>query len=453
MLNSSRAGRNAILLVLAALLVAIAAYWLATSGPESAGGDADGGSGNAAAADAGTIAAGNETGQPADGGADAAGQDEAPVAEASADDPVAAEKPPVPSVEADIPSLAETYAEFFPIGAAVEPGQLAGLKADLLKKHVNMIVAENVMKPDAIHPTEDSYNWTNADKIVEFAKTNGMAVRFHALVWHNQVGAWFFKDPDGKPMVDETDPAKRETNKKLLLERLDKHVRTIVGRYKDDIKSWDVVNEVVEPGDPDGMRASDWYKIAGTDYIETAFRAAREAGGPDVMLYINDYGTDDPRKRDILYGLVKDMLDKGVPIDGVGHQTHISVHGPLVANIIESMKKFAELGLDNLVTELDMSLYAWNDRGDYGDDVPSYIVNRQAERYRELFDAFKANKGILGGVVFWGIADDHTWLHNFPVQGRMDAPLLFDKQLHAKPAFWAVVDPSKLEEIVRKSEE
>jgi endo-1,4-beta-xylanase len=361
-------------------------------------------------------------------------------------EPAIAEESPEPSVETDIPSLAETYAEYFPIGAAIEPSQTTGLKAELLKKHVNWLAAENVMKPDAIQPAEGDFTWGNADQIVEFAKANGMEVRFHTLVWHSQVGAWFFKDLEGKPMVDETDPVKREANKKLLLERLDTHVRTIVGRYKDDIKSWDVVNEVIEPGDPDGMRASDWYKIASTDYIETAFRAAREAGGPDAKLYINDYGTDDPRKRDLLYELVKEMLDKGVPIDGIGHQTHIDIHGPLVSNIIESMKKFSELGLDNLVTELDMSIYQWNDNSDFGNDIPEHILQMQADRYRELFEAFKANKDIIGGVVFWSIADDHTWLHNFPVNGRTNAPLLFDQQLHAKPAFWAVVDPSKLED-------
>lgn len=200
-----------------------------------------------------------------------------------------------------------------------------------------------------------------------------MQVRFHTLVWHTQVGAWFFQDAEGKPMVDETDPKRREANKKLLLERLDTHVRTIVGRYKDEITSWDVVNEVIEPGDPDGMRASEWYKIAGTDYIATAFRAAREAGGPEAKLYINDYGTDNPVKRDRLFQLVKDLLEQGVPIDGVGHQTHIDIYGPSVDSIIASMRKFAELGLDNLVTELDMSIYAWNDRSDYGQDLPQEI--------------------------------------------------------------------------------
>lgn len=352
---------------------------------------------------------------------------------------VVKEDPSEPSVEQDIPSLAEVYNDYFPIGAAIEPFQTTGLKAELLKKHVNWLVAENVMKPDAMQPTEGNFKWENADRIIEFAKANGMEVRFHTLVWHTQVGDWFFKDLEGKPMVEETDPEKREANKQLLLERLDTHVRTIVSRYKDDITSWDVVNEVIEPGDPDGMRASEWYQITGTDFIETAFRAAREAGGPELKLYINDYGTDSPAKRDRLYELVKDMLDKGVPIDGVGHQTHIDVNWPPIDAIMESMQKFSELGLDNIVTELDMSLYSWDDRSDYGDDIPEEVLQKQADRYRELFDAFKANKELLSGVVFWGIADDHTWLDSFPIK-RTNAPLLFDTQLHAKPAFWAIVE-------------
>ncbi|GIO13244.1 hypothetical protein J19TS2_27990 [Cohnella xylanilytica] len=363
------------------------------------------------------------------------------VAPASAEN---GEKPsPAPSVQTDIPSLAETYKDDFPIGAAVEPNQLSGLTAELLKKHVNTLVAENAMKPASLQPAEGGFRWDQADEIVNFARANRMEVRFHTLVWHNQTPGWFFLDAEGKPMADETDPKRREANKKLLLKRLDTYVREVVGRYKDDIRSWDVVNEVVEPAEPDGMRSSDWYKITGTDFIETAFRAAREAGGPGIKLYINDYGTDDPRKRDRLYELVKTMLDKGVPIDGIGHQTHISIASPSVDAIVESMKKFRELGLDNQITELDMSLYAWNDRSDYGAEVPADVLRRQAERYRELFDALKANKGLVSAVVFWGIADDHTWLSTFPVT-RTEAPLLFDKNYQAKPAFWAIVDPSKL---------
>lgn len=369
---------------------------------------------------------------------DQTAHDEEPEAPAEPKEPVE------PSVEYDLPSLKEVYADYFPIGAAIEPHQTTGLISELLKKHVNMIVAENAMKPSSIQPSEGVFTWTNADKIVQFAKENGMELRFHTLVWHNQVPSWFFLDEDGRPMVDETDPEKREANKKLLLQRLEEHVRTVVERYKDDIKYWDVVNEVVEPGDPDGMRASPWYQITGTDFIETAFRAAREAGGPDIKLYINDYGTDDPKKRDRIYELVKEMLERGVPIDGVGHQTHISVPWPPIQQIIDSMQKFAELGLDNIVTELDMSLYAWNDRSDYGDDIPEEILMKQAERYRDLFAAFREHADILSEVTLWGISDSHTWLSSFPIV-RTEAPLLFDKNFHAKPAFWGVVDPSKLE--------
>lgn len=312
-----------------------------------------------------------------------------------------------------------------------------------------MLVAENAMKPDAIQPREGIFQWTKADRIVKFAKENGMEVRFHTLVWHNQTPGWFFIDADGNPMAEETDPEKREANKKLLLERLETHIRTIVGRYKDDIRSWDVVNEVIEPSDPGGMRNSLWYRITGTEYIETAFRAARDAGGPDLKLYINDYGTDDPVKRDRLYELVKEMLDNGVPIDGVGHQTHINIHWPPVEQIIKSMEKFAELGLDNIITELDMSIYAWNDRSDYGDDIPNHVMEKQAQRYNELFEALRNNKETVSAVLFWGISDRHTWLHSFPVR-RTDAPLPFDKNMHAKPAYWGIVDPSRLEGVYRR---
>ncbi len=344
-----------------------------------------------------------------------------------------------------IPSLSETFYDYFPIGAAIEPHQISNETSELLIKHVNMLVAENVMKPDAIQPTEGNFNWEPTDRIIEFAKEHNMEVRFHTLVWHSQVGDWFFKDEDGYPMIDEENAEKREQNKQLLLERLKTHVTTIVERYKDDISSWDVVNEVVEPQDEDGMRASEWYQITGTEYIETAFYAAREAGGPDIKLYLNDYGTDHPKKRNIIYDLVSELLEKGVPIDGIGHQTHIDIHGPTIASIMESINKFNELGLDNIITELDMSIYAWDDHQDFGNEIPLEILNKQAERYEALFHEFVENQDKISEVVFWGMADDHTWLHSFPVE-RTNAPLLFDFNHQPKPAFWSVVNIVRDEE-------
>lgn len=350
------------------------------------------------------------------------------------------------TIEYDIPSLAEVFADYFPIGIAIEAPQIHGVPAELLKKHANLLVAGNEMKPDALQPKEGDFKWDKADRIVNFAKENNMELRFHTLVWHNQVPRWFFLDLDGNPMVDETDPEKREANKKLLLERLETHVRTVVERYKGDIKSWDVVNEVIEPNDPGGLRHSEWYLIAGTDYIETAFRVAREVGGPDMKLYINEFSTEDPRKRDILYNLVQEMLDKGVPIDGVGHQFHINVYYPPVNQMIAAAQKFAELGLDNIITELDMSIYEWSDRSDYGNDIPEELLLRQGKRYEEIFEALREHKGLFSEVVFWGVSDAHTWLRSFPVRSRTEAPLPFDKQYQAKPAFWGIVDPSRLEQ-------
>jgi endo-1,4-beta-xylanase len=344
-------------------------------------------------------------------------------------------------IQKDIPALKDAFAGAFEIGAAVEPFQLSGPTADLLVKHFGCLVAENVMKPVNIHPAEDAYYWLRADKIVQFAADHGMAMRYHTLIWHNQNPDWFFYDAAGREMTAETDPAKREANKALLLKRVESHVATVVGRYKDRIASWDVVNEVMDPSGPGGYRDSKWYKIAGPDYIATAFRAARAAGGPGIKLYITDYGTDEPARRDALYGIVKDLLAKGVPVDGVGHQTHIDIKNPPVKAIGDSIRLFAGLGLDNQITELDISVYA--SATEAYSIVPPDLVVDQGRRYKELFDELRSLEDSISSVTFWGVADDHSWLHNRPIP-RRDAPFAFDEKFQAKPAYWGMVDPSKL---------
>jgi endo-1,4-beta-xylanase len=356
----------------------------------------------------------------------------------SIDGPAEAPKP----IQTDIPSLAVAFKDAFPIGAAIEPKETQGLHGEMLKKHFNSLVAGNAMKPASLQPREGEFDWKGADQIAAFARENGMELRFHTLVWHQQSPAWFFLDKDGFKMMDETDPARREENKKLLLERLDTHIRTVVARYKDDIVAWDVVNEVVDEAEADGMRHSDWYMLTGTDYIVTAFKAAREAAGEDAKLIINDFNTNMPKKRDILLRLVQDLLAQGVPIDGVGHQTHVNVEWPSGVEIVASIRAFSALGLDNQITELDMSVYGFNNRGDYGEALPEGLLETQAARYREIFDALLTVKEDISNVTFWGIADDNTWLNSFPVT-RTDYPLPFDKELQAKPAFWALVDPSR----------
>ncbi|MBN1976777.1 MAG: endo-1,4-beta-xylanase, partial [Anaerolineae bacterium] len=245
---------------------------------------------------------------------------------------------------------------------------------------------------------------------------------------------WMFEDSAGNPL--EATPE----NKELVLQRLETHIRAIVGRYKDDVQVWDVVNEVIDPGNSDCMRWSRWYELTGTDYIATAFKVADEVA-PDAVLLINDYGTTEPRKRTCLYNVVRDLQAQGVPIDGVGHQMHITIGAPSAEVIEETVLIFAELGVEQHITELDMSIYT-NDIDSYT-TVPDEILVRQGKRYKAVFDALKRQADHIQSVTFWGLADDHTWLKTFPVT-RINLPLLFDEQLQAKPAYWGVVDPTKL---------
>jgi endo-1,4-beta-xylanase len=343
-------------------------------------------------------------------------------------------------IQKDIPSLQDVFKGYWAVGTCIDAAKTKGVAGDLVAKHFNAIVAENAMKPEGVHPAEGVYYWDQADAIVKFGKANNMIMRYHTLQWHEQCPNWFFLDADGKEMVDEQDPAKREANKLLLLKRLEDHVTTIVSRYKDDIRSWDVVNEVIDPSQPDGLRRSKWYRIAGRDFIETAFRAAAAAGGPRAKLYINDYGTDDPAKRDALFKLVKELRDKGVPIYGVGHQMHVRINAP-VDRIADSIKLFGSIGLDNLITELDMGVYT--DDLSSAASVDKDTLIRQGYKYKELFDALRKLNKELSIVIFWGMTDGASWLQDRPIK-RVDAPLLFDNDYQAKPAYWGIVDPSKL---------
>lgn len=354
----------------------------------------------------------------------------------------------------DIPELKNAFKDYFPIGTCVNPEQISSsdIHSEFIKYQYNALVPGNFMKPDALQPTEGNFVWDTADKYVEFGKENNMILRGHTLVWHSQIPDWFFEDPE-----DSSKPASRE----LLMSRLEKHIKTVVGHYKGKIDYWDVVNEVIS--DSSGLRGnnehSKWKSIIGdldgdgydSDYIELAFKYAREAD-PEAKLIINDYGTEgSTRKRDDLYNLVESMLKKGIPVDGVGLQMHISMYSPSAQEIKECIEKFASLKKYNpdftvQVTELDMSIYSSDSEG--VKPVTDDIKAQQANQYKALFDVFKeeAKKDNLSLVMFWGNADDDTWLDTFPVKsGRLNAPLLFDRNLQAKPAYWAIVDPSKID--------
>ncbi|MCM3629843.1 endo-1,4-beta-xylanase [Paenibacillus glycanilyticus] len=337
-------------------------------------------------------------------------------------------------IQQDIPSLKDVFADDFKLGTAVLVNEIEdanGPDAQLVKKHFNSLTAGNELKWDATEPQEGQFNFTRSDKIVDFAVQNGIAMRGHTLIWHSQTPNWVFYDENGNL-----------ASKELLFARMKRHIDNVIGRYKGKIYAWDVVNEVLEPGDkqPGGLRNSLWYKIAGEEFIEKAFEYAHEAD-PDAKLFINDYNTNIPDKRQDLHDLIKRLKDKGIPVDGVGHQTHIGIEYPQVQELDDMIQAFTDLNIEQQVTELDMSVYT-NDNDAY-ESFPLELQIKQAKRYKEIFDVFKKHADQLTAVIFWGKDDLNTWLRTFPVD-RNNWPLLFDERLQAKYAYWALVDPSKL---------
>lgn len=342
--------------------------------------------------------------------------------------------PPL-QIQTDIPSLRDVMAPHFKMGAAIHPSRFLGIHSQLLTKHFNSVTADNDMKFGPLHPAENTYNFGPADNLIQGATIFGMQVRGHTLVWHQQNPDWLFRDANGAPMTPT--PA----NKALLLQRLDSHIRTVVGRYASSVNAWDVVNEVIDPSQPDGFRRSEWFQICGKDYIDKAFQVTREVA-PAAKLYINDYDTTNPTKRAFLLNLIQDLRARGIPIDGIGHQMHNNPTYPTVQSIAETINLFAAIpNFDNQITEMDISIYT-NSTQSFT-TIPNSVLLRQGYRYRDHFDVYRSLSDKISSVTLWGLADDSTWLSTFPVT-RLEAPLLFDRELQAKPAYWGIVDPARL---------
>jgi len=296
------------------------------------------------------------------------------------------------------------------------------------------------MKWDATEPMPGMFNFTNSDAQVNFATSHGFRVRGHTLVWHNQIPSWVFLDPLGNPMTP------TPWNKALLLQRLADHIRGVVSHFGDSVYVWDVVNEVIDPAQPDGFRRSPWFNITGTDYIDTAFQVAHEVA-PNAKLFINDYNTTTEPKRTFLYNLVRDLQSRGIPIDGVGHQMHSNIQFPSPQSLSDTLQLFARLGVENQITELDISIYTNSGEAftDYN-SIPPERLQQQACLYRDYFQVFQTlfeqgDGSAPTSVTFWGEADNHTWLTS---PTRVDAPLLFDQRLQHKLAYTGVVDPQSL---------
>ncbi|HEY9061796.1 MAG TPA: endo-1,4-beta-xylanase [Pseudobacteroides sp.] len=357
----------------------------------------------------------------------------------------------------NITSLHSVWDQYFPLGAAISPELLQSpIYSEYINKHYSSLTFGNCMKPDAIQPTEGKFTFTAADKIVSFAQANNKLLRGHTLLWHNQIPSWFFTDPQ-----DSTKPASSE----LLLARLKTHIEAVMTHYNGKIHTYDVVNEVLS--DISGLRGesenSKWKSIVGDvdkdgiddDYILAAFKyafeTAKKIGDNDVKFCINDYNLESSTKKlDAMYDITKRILkvadESGISRDRivVGFQMHISIYSPSMDQIRLSLEKIASLGVKVQVTELDMSIYKSATEPEKTATEDIFLL--QAKRYMDVFAIFKdlAIKGNLDTVTIWGVDDGESWLNDFPVKGRKDPALLFNKRLQAKLAYTALTDPDKL---------
>ncbi len=327
------------------------------------------------------------------------------------------------------------------IGAALNQAQSDGkdaAAAAIVLRQFNSISPENLLKWESVHPVPDRFDFEPADRYVEFGRTQGMFVVGHVLLWHQQTPAWVFAGEGGNK-------ADRET----LLARLQRHIATVVGRYHGRIGGWDVVNEGL---DDDGtLRRTPWLEAIGEDYIAKAFEFAH-AADPDAELYYNDYNLWKPAKRDAAVRLAQGLKAKGLRVDGIGEQGHWGIDEPPLTAIDEVLGAIRASGTRALITELDIDVLP-RDPDMWGADLskqskiraatniypnglPAAMQERLARRYADLFTLFL--KHDVGRVTFWGVTDATSWLHNFPIPGRVNYPLLWDRDGREKPAFEAV---------------
>jgi len=334
--------------------------------------------------------------------------------------------PPVP-IQTDIPRLRNVLEPYFPIGTAIEPFQTGGRHAELLLHHYNYVTAENAMKVGPLQPTEGGFNFGPADTIADFARDNGLEMHGHALLWHSQNPGWLFENLGADPRA-------------TMIGRLEAHIEAVMNRYGDVVRSWDVVNEVIDANAPGGLRQTLWLQHIGPDYIAIAFQKASQMD-PTARLCINDFNTHEPSKRDALWNVVQGLLADGVPVNCVGHQMHINYVNPPIGQIRATLELFAsDDRLVNQITEMDVSAYT--NSSDTAPPSEETLV-LQGYRYRDLFNLYRELSDSIAVVTLWGLGDDTTWLRTFPT-ARPDAPLPFDRELQAKHAYWGIVDPSEL---------
>ncbi|MBN2262442.1 MAG: endo-1,4-beta-xylanase [Prolixibacteraceae bacterium] len=342
-------------------------------------------------------------------------------------------------------TLKDAFDGLFYVGTALNTFQVDGVdvKADsLVKEQFNSIVAENCMKSMNIQPQKGVFTFDDADKFVAYGEQNGMHIIGHTLIWHSQAPRWLFTDDEGNDVTPEE-----------LAARMREHIFTLVGRYKGRVHGWDVVNEAIN--DDGSFRNSKFYQILGEDYIRLAFEYAHEAD-PDAELYYNDYSMNKPGKRNGVVTMVKSLQQQGIKIDGIGMQGHYLLAEPSVEEIEESIVAFAGLGVKVMFTELDITVLPWPDMGvsaevslshefqaefnPYAEGMTPEADEALNQRFVDIFALFIKHSDKISRVTLWGVADHHSWRNNWPIRGRTDYPLLFDRNYENKPAVDKIIE-------------
>ncbi|MDH5826921.1 endo-1,4-beta-xylanase [Sphingobacterium faecium] len=344
--------------------------------------------------------------------------------------------------------LKHAFKDKFYIGTALNLDQIWERNAaavSVVKDQFNSIVAENCMKSMYLQPREGEFNFKDADRFVAFGEQHGMHIIGHTLMWHSQTPTWFFVDQKGK-----------DVSREVLIERMRKHIHAVVGRYKGRIHGWDVVNEAVL--DNGELRKSKFYDIIGKDFIKLAFQFAQEAD-PSAEFYYNDYSTAIPTKRNGIMKLVKEVLDSGVRVDAIGMQEHNGLDNPALNEVEKTIVDFASLGTKVMVTEMDISVlphvnpnmgaeisetYRYKkELNPYEEGLPATIATALASRYKDFFKLYLKHHDKITRVTVWGVGDGDSWKNGWPVPGRTDYPLLFDREYKPKAFLKDLVELAK----------
>ncbi|HHT35281.1 MAG: endo-1,4-beta-xylanase [Bacteroidia bacterium] len=342
------------------------------------------------------------------------------------------------------PSLKDAYKDMFLIGTALNANHNFGhdtLGIKLIQDHFNSIVAENCMKSMHLQPTEGVFFFDEADKFIAFGEANNMHIVGHTLIWHSQAPDWLFTDENGE-----------DVSREVMIERMRSHIHTVVGRYKGRVDGWDVVNEAVL--DDGSWRNTKFYEIIGEEYIKLAFQFAHEAD-PDAELYYNDYAMSQEGKRNSVVEMVKKLQEEGIKIDGIGMQGHMGMDYPDISEFEKSIEAFAALGVKVMITEMDITLLPFpagetaevsltaeyqEKMNPYAEGLPEEVEAAFNKRYSDFFGLFLKHQDKISRVTLWGLTDNDTWRNDWPIPGRTDYPLLFDRNYEPKAVVQQLID-------------